>query len=690
MEVKNPHGLHARPAAKLVATVRAFDARVTLSNPTAASRPPSSAQASANAVSLSQVATLNVRRGDRLLVRAIGPDADDAVAAVVALADRSFDDDPQPASPETAGEPAKPAESGQAPNREKPRSGSGLDFAIGAATLCDLEPDTRAYQPADRETEGQRSAAASAAVQVALTQVREQTERDLGPAEAAIFDAHLSLLADPALEEAVASDLQSGSSALDAWTERLSEVATRLEHLEDAYQRERAQDVRSLQRRMAFALTAPDDASAASAFPANTAAKAPSARDRGILVVPELDPATAATLDLEQVVGIVTRQGGATGHGVIVARSRGIPILPDAGEQVDGIAEGTVIAFDASTRRLWVSPTAEVIEQLERTLATRAGAHASALASAHEPATTTDGCRVTVAANVASSADAVTAAQHGAEGSGLVRTEVLFGGEAEAPSVERQTEAFLAIAAAFEGAPITLRTWDVGGDKPLPYLPDDVAEVNPFLGNRGIRRFRRDPDMLIDQLQAVCRTARETPVQVMFPMIATLGEVEFARDMLTRASARDGASMPSQLAVGIMIEVPAAALTVAKLSAGLDFVSVGTNDLTQYTLAADRSNGAVSGLADAFDPAVLRLIAMVCRDVANSVNVAVCGGLAGDSHGARLLVGLGVRELSVVGLSVPAVKATLREVSLATCERLAEAALAASSADEVRALLDSA
>ncbi|MEJ7707514.1 MAG: dihydroxyacetone kinase phosphoryl donor subunit DhaM [Nocardioidaceae bacterium] len=356
IEVKNPHGLHARPAAKLVATVRAFDARVTLSNPTAASRTPSSAQASANAVSLSQVATLNVRRGDRLLVRAIGPDADDAVAAVVALADRSFDDDPQPASPETAGEPAKPAESGQAPNREKLRSGSGLDFAIGAATLCDLEPDTRAYQPADRETEGQRSAAASAAVQAALTQVREQTERDLGPAEAAIFDAHLSLLADPALEEAVASDLQSGSSALDAWTERLSEVATRFEHLEDAYQRERAQDVRSLQRRMAFALTAPDDASAASAFPANTAAKAPSARDRGILVVPELDPATAATLDLEQVVGIVTRQGGATGHGVIVARSRGIPILTDAGEQVDGIAEGTVIAFDASTRRLWVKP----------------------------------------------------------------------------------------------------------------------------------------------------------------------------------------------------------------------------------------------------------------------------------------------------------------------------------------------
>jgi phosphocarrier protein FPr len=298
---------------------------------------------------------------------------------------------------------------------------------------------------------------------------------------------------------------------------------------------------------------------------------------------------------------------------------------------------------------------------------------------------TTDGTTVHVLANVTSVADAAAAVAMGAEGSGLVRTEVLFGGKRSAPTVDEQLDEFLAIGAAFAGSPITIRTWDVGGDKPLAYQPQP-HEANPFLGERGLRLSRRDPATLHDQLVAVCRAAQETAVKVMFPMVTTVAEVDWALGELERAAAAVG-GRPDTLQVGIMIEVPAAALRSRWLADKLDFVSIGTNDLTQYTLAAERGNGAVAALADSLDPAVLALIAKVGAEVPGHVEVAVCGDLASQPMATELLVGCGVHELSVVAPAVPGVKERVRTLSRADSAEVVRQAIGLGSADAVRALL---
>jgi phosphocarrier protein FPr len=250
----------------------------------------------------------------------------------------------------------------------------------------------------------------------------------------------------------------------------------------------------------------------------------------------------------------------------------------------------------------------------------------------------------------------------------------LFGDRRTAPTVDEQVEQFRAIARALQGKPITIRTWDIGGDKPLPFLPQD-REANPFLGERGIRVFRRRPELLRDQLEAVRRVAAETPVHVMFPMVTTADEVAWALDEL--------GSRPNGLQVGIMVEVPAAALRIDTLATGLDFVSIGTNDLTQYTTAADRTNTAVASLADGLDPAVLQLVDQVDRNA--GVRVAVCGDLASDPDSAVLLAALGVQELSAVGPQVPLVKARLRQADLTQVPTAA--VLKARDAAEVRQLV---
>jgi phosphocarrier protein FPr len=305
------------------------------------------------------------------------------------------------------------------------------------------------------------------------------------------------------------------------------------------------------------------------------------------------------------------------------------------------------------------------------------------------PATTVDGVAVAVAANVGSLADAEQAAGAGADGAGLVRTEFLFLHRAAAPDVDEQEAAYRAIVAALAGRRVTIRTLDVGGDKPLLYLPV-AGEANPFLGVRGIRLSLARPDLLRDQLVAICRVAADAPVDLMFPMVSTVDEVVAARAVLDEAVAAAGGRLPDGLRVGIMVEVPAAALNVRAFLPYVDFLSIGTNDLTQYTLAAERGNDAVARLADPLDPAVLRLVEGVCASAAPAgVDVAVCGEVAADETVTGLLVGLGVRELSVAPAAVPMVKQAVRRVDAAAAGLLAGRALEATTAAGVRALLAS-
>jgi phosphocarrier protein FPr len=406
----------------------------------------------------------------------------------------------------------------------------------------------------------------------------------------------------------------------------------------------------------------------------------------GVLVADDLTPAEAAALDPKRVAGVLLAYGSATSHAAILARARGIPVVAGLGTRLGEIAAGTRIVLDGSTGQVVVDPAPDVLASWQDRAADAARRRAQALARAHGPASTSDGVEIAVGANLGSIADARTAAANGADLSGLVRTEFLFLDRAGAPDIDEQVAVYRGLAEALGGRRLTLRTLDVGGDKPLRYAPSP-AEANPFLGIRGIRQSFAHPELFADQLLAMVRVAHETPVSVMFPMISTVDEIVRARQAVDDAVRRHGAGEPAGLKVGIMVEVPAAALKAAVMAGYVDFFSIGTNDLTQYALAAERGNPALDALADGLDPGVLRLIDAVCRGAGARVPVGVCGELASDEIAVAVLTGLGVRQLSVAAGAVPAIKEAVRAVDLTKAAAVTAAALDAQSAAAVRALV---
>jgi phosphoenolpyruvate-protein phosphotransferase len=400
-----------------------------------------------------------------------------------------------------------------------------------------------------------------------------------------------------------------------------------------------------------------------------------------VLVAADLTPAEAATLDRDRVVAVVLAYGSATAHSAILARARGIPAVVGVGPGVLGVADGTLVAVDGGTGEVVVDPADDVVAEFRARADAQAGRRREALGRAAARAVTRDGVEVLVGANVGSPDDAREAAASGADLAGLVRTEFLFLGRSAAPDVDEQVAAYRGLAEALGGRRLTLRTLDVGGDKPLGYVAQP-AEANPFLGVRGIRLALDRPELFEDQLLAMAIVAQETPVGVMFPMVTTVDEVVVARHLLDRAVKRAGGRPPG-LEVGIMVEVPVTALKAAAFAPLVDFFSIGTNDLTQYATAAERGNDAVGHVGDPYDPGVLRLVDAVCRAAGDRL-VAVCGELAADEGAAALLVGLGVRELSVAPPAVPTVKDAVRAVDAAAASELAAAALTLPSAGAVR------
>lgn len=667
LEVSAPHGLHARPAARFVRAVNSHrDASAQVRNVDTGAGP-------VDARSLTAIATLGARQGHRIEVSATGAGAERLLDDLTALAASGFGDlEPAEAEPpSTAGASITAQNSGSAPAAPV----AAVDAALGPALRLGgqiTDAERSAYRPGDSAAEGERLEDAVAAVRERLEALAAQP----GDA-AAIFAAHLALLDDPQLREPAAAAIAQGSPAPRAWQHEVDAARARFEAMDDPYLRDRAQDVDSVGDRVTRAVLG----LAEPAAPGGAGDGGP----RRVLVVDQLDPATAAGLDARRIAAVVTLGGGATGHGVLIARARGIPVVTGAGRAAD-VPDGTMLGVLAQQGRVVVDPDADEQAAIEQQIADSRARAEQAMAHAAEPARTTDGHEVRVKANVGSVGDATLAAASGADGSGLVRTEVLFADRTTAPTVDEQVEAFAAVAAALDGRPITIRTWDIGGDKPLPFHPQP-PEANPFLGVRGLRTFRADPALLVDQLEAVCRVAAEHPVRVMFPMVATVAEVDWALERLDEAAARLDGERPSDLEVGIMIEVPAAALRAEALTVQLDFVSIGSNDLTQYVMAAERGSAALDELSDAADPAVLELIRLTCEGVAEGVQVCVCGDAASDPALVALLVGLGVSELSASPAAVPLVKQALRATSLAAAQDLAQRALRCDSAAEVRALL---
>jgi multiphosphoryl transfer protein len=675
LTVENPHGLHARPAARLVQTVSAFDAAVRVWNRTAGRGP-------ADGRSLNGVATLGVAAGDRIEIEATGPEADKAIAAILELASRAFDEVPDPGVPPGSAA-LRPAAATEPEGRRDLAAGSVLrafaaspGIAIGPARHLQIPeltvPDALADDP------GTELARLDAAIDAAREDIEAQRAAVAGAAQAqaAIFDAHLLFLQDAAILDPARYAIAHGRSAPGAWRDAVGAVAATWEALEDEYLRARVDDLRSVGRQVLAHLLGVALPASATAGP-------------GVLVADVLTPADTAGLGESGTVGIVTATGGPTSHAAVLARSLGIPAVVGAGPDVLAIAEGTQLAVDGGAGTVYLAPPAEVMDGLRAAAAEHEERERRAGSRALEPAVTTDGVRIEVAANIGSPAEAAAAVSAGADGVGLFRTELLFMGRPDLPGEDEQEHAYRQAALALDGRPMVVRTLDVGADKPLPALAQP-AEANPFLGVRGVRLSLERPDLLDTQLRALIRVAADHPVRIMFPMISTLAELRAARDAVERARAAVGAIERSgpRTEIGIMVEVPAAALMADVLAGEADFFSIGTNDLTQYTLAADRGNERVASLADPLHPSVLRLIARTAEAAqAQRRWVGVCGELAADPVATAVLLGLGVRELSMSAPAIAGVKEAVRATDLGRARAIADRAVELASAEAVRELL---
>ena len=676
-------GLHARPAALLVRTAAGFDAVVTVADATNGRGP-------VGARSLNGVATLGARRGDELVVTADGPQAAEALAAIRRLADAGFGEleDAAAAAPAAAPRRAR-AERGVAPGvlrAEPPAAGAvltGVPVSPGAAAgparrlrrRAAAAPGRAAADPAAEWSALERALQATAAdVRRAGASVGARA----AAADAAIFDAHLLFLEDDALLVPTrAGVFDRHETAARAWADAVSAAAEAWDGLEDPYQRARAADLRDVGEQVLAHLAGPGETTAV-------------VEAGDVVVAPDLAPADVAALASSAVAGLALAHGGPASHAAILARALGLPAVAGAGEALLAVPDGTPLLVDGDAGTVTVAPPSEAVAAVARRRDLQARATAEARAAATAPAVTRDGVTVRVEANIAGPQDVPAAVAAGADGVGLLRTEYLFLDAAAMPGEDEQAAAYSAVAEALGGRPLTVRTLDAGADKPLAFLAPD-PEANPFLGVRGLRLSLAQPELLRTQLRAVLRAAAGHDVRVMFPMVATVDELRRAREVLdeARASLRhEGIATPAELEVGVMLEVPSAALIAEKLAPLVAFFSVGTNDLTQYTLAAERGNAAVAALSDPLHPAVLRLIRLTAEAAAAAGRrVAVCGEVAGDRLAVPLLIGLGVTELSMNAVAIPAAKQAVRATDAARAAGLAEQALDAESAAAVRRLL---
>ncbi len=495
--------------------------------------------------------------------------------------------------------------------------------------------------------------------------------------EAEVMGAHLLLLEDPEFTGEIRSLIETESLCAEAATMQVTEEsAAMLEALEDEYLAARAADVRDVGTQLLKSILG---------LPLETwdHLTVPS-----VLVASDFFPSETATIPPGMALGLCTVEGSATSHIAVFARGMGLPAV--VGVDLPALEPGTPLAFNGETGEVYIDPSPEVIDRLRSQQEERRRAREGADQRAHEPAVTRDGTRIEVAANIGSEEDASRAVALGAEGVGLFRTEFLFLDRTRPISEQEQYEAYRSVLSAFGEDLVVVRTLDVGGDKQVPGI-EIGEELNPFLGLRGIRLTLARPEMMQAQLRALLRAGSAGRLGIMAPMVSGRVELAAFRAALNEAErslAADGLEHSTDYQVGIMIEVPSAALIASRLAPHIDFFSIGTNDLTQYTLAVDRTNREVAYLADPFHPAVLRLIAETVRaGEAHGNWVGVCGAMAGDPLAVPVLIGLGVTELSVAIPSVPTIKEKVRSLRLEDCRRVAARCLEAVDAPEARELL---
>jgi phosphocarrier protein FPr/phosphocarrier protein len=646
--VTHAHGLHARPAALIAAEAKRHGGRVV-----AALR-----DRRANAASTVALMGLGVAAGDEIVLTGPKP-AVDAIAELIERRINAEPDTPEPASPSPR--PAERAAGAITGVRAAP----GL--AIGpAARLASPEITVRSSSLGV----AQETQALAAALDQVKAAIAARAAGQSGPRRG-ILAAHLALLEDPELAAGAHKAIAEGWSAGFAWRAATEAQAKLLAGLGDERLAARAADLTDLERQVLLAL-------------GGTSAPAPELPSGAVVLAEDLMPSQLMALEAAHIGGICTAGGGPTSHVAILAGAMDIPALVAAGPGVLAIAEGAKVILDADAGVLLAAPKPAELKAAQARVLARNARKAAALGAAQEPCRTADGARIEVFANVASQAEAKAAVAGGAEGCGLLRTEILFLDRASEPDEAEQAAAVQAIAAAFEGRPVIVRTLDIGADKPAPWLDLPRGE-NPALGVRGVRVGLARPELLRRQLRAILRVEPAGQCRIMLPMVASLAELRAVRALLDEARAALGRKDEVQL--GVMIETPAAAVTADLIAAEADFLSIGTNDLAQYALAMDRGDPALAAEVDALHPAVLRLIGQAAEGgKAHGRPVGVCGGLASDLRAAPILIGLGVDELSATPAVVPELKALVRTLSLPACREIARRALAQASAQEVRAL----
>lgn len=659
--VPNAFGLHARPAAVLAAAAKNFSATIHLVR----------GLTEVNAKSVVAILAFEAKQGDALQVQATGPDA---LAATAALADLLAE-----GCGETPGAPvAVPAPPVAKATTTGAHEVGGVAAAPGLAVgqVFQYRPAVMMVVEAGQDPRQERAqleaALGDARRQIEAVKLRLRASSDL--TRLGILSAHQELLSDPELTEFAVARIEAGKSAAFAWREAFNTQAAKLGGLESALLRERANDIRDVGRRVLTLLTGG----------AQTHLEAPAG---SILIAEELSPSEAAQLDPTQVLGLCTTTGGPTGHVAILARSLGIPAICGIDPVALGLPDQAMVVVDGDRGILTRHPSDADLAQARQRIEAQTRQRAQDQEAAQKPAMTADGFRIEVAANIRSTQEARQAVAAGAEGVGLLRSEFLFLDRATPPTEAEQAAEYGDVAQQLgPDRKLVIRTLDVGGDKPLEYLPLP-PEPNPFLGMRGVRVSLDQPELFRTQLRAILRAAPLGDLHLMFPMVATLEELRAAKAILadeTRALAS------GSVKVGVMIEVPSAALIAGALAQEADFFSIGTNDLTQYCLAMDRGHPKLAAQADALHPSVLKLISLTVEGAHRHGKwVGVCGGLASDPLALPALLGLGVDELSVSVPVIGAVKARIARLRKAECAVLALELLTLSTAAEVRLRLAS-
>lgn len=530
--------------------------------------------------------------------------------------------------------------------------------------------------PEQVSQEKERFVKAQQTAEAELDVLQERTAATVGQHQADVFAAHKLMVQDPSLIEAVFEDIEINCASAEAAVETATQaIASMFAALDDDYMRERAADIKDIGKRLLRILQG----------------KVEHTEYTGILVASDLLPSDTAAIDFERVTGFITALGGKTSHSSILARAAGLAAVVGAGSIIDKLCNGDMVIVDGHAGQVLVNPEETVLKDYrQRMEADRERARVLAEFS-HFPSVTGDGYHIEVASNIGTPADMKKVMAAGADGVGLFRTEFLFLDKTSLPTEEEQVESYRAVLMAMPDKKIVIRTLDAGGDKQLPFI-GGLTEANPALGLRAIRLCMVYKDVFKTQLRALLRAGVEGNLHIMFPMIATLEELVNAKDLLKEVAdelAQEGITHRADVPVGIMIEVPSAAVIADVLATEVDFFSIGTNDLVQYTMAADRMNEHVAWLSDYFQPPVIRLIANVAKEAQkNGKWVGMCGEMAGDPLATPLLVGLGLSELSMNARSVPRVKNLVRQLTVQQAKEWAAQILTLRTTAEIKKSLE--